>query len=127
MVVRERPVAGFVLSLIASVFIMLNALIYAFLTTIFAIYEQVRYIISGRPIEVSFLFLPGFIILILTAIGLICGIIVLIGTYMLYRGKKTVGGIFVIIGSIISLTIGGGFFIGFLLGIIGGALGLAGV
>jgi len=127
MVVRERPVAGFVLSLIAFVFIMLNALIYAFLTTIFAIYEQVRYIISGRPIEVSFLFLPGFIILILTAIGLICGIIVLIGTYMLYRGEKTVGGIFVIIGSIISLTIGGGFFIGFLLGIIGGALGLAGV
>jgi len=124
---REKPIAGFVLSLLASIFIILNALIYAFLTTIFTIYEQVRHIIGGRPIEIT-IFLPNFIIIVLTIIGLICGIIVLIGTYMLYKGEKSlVGGILVIIGSVISLAIGGGFFIGFLLGIIGGALGLAGI
>jgi hypothetical protein len=40
-------------------------------------------------------------------------------------GKETIGGILVIILSILSIVIGGGFFIGLILGIIGGILGLA--
>ena len=40
-------------------------------------------------------------------------------------GKEVIGGILVIIFSILSIVIGGGFIIGLILGIIGGILGLA--
>ncbi len=60
------------------------------------------------------------------AIGIILGIIVIIGAIMLYRNpdQKTGWGIAVLIVSIISIFIGGGFLIGLILGIIGGALAL---
>jgi len=44
----------------------------------------------------------------------------------MYAGKTTPGGILVLLFGILSLFLGGGFFIGFILAIIGGALGLAG-
>jgi len=59
-------------------------------------------------------------------ISLIFGIIVLIGAFLIYMpGKEVIGGILVLIFSILSIFVGGGFLIGLILGIIGGALGLA--
>ena len=64
--------------------------------------------------------------LAIAAVGLIFGIIVLIGTWMMMKpGKETAGGIIVLIFSILSIIIGGGFLIGMILGIVGGALALA--
>jgi hypothetical protein len=61
----------------------------------------------------------------LAAIGAILAIIVIIGAILIYiPGKETIGGILVIIVSLISIVIGGGFIIGLILGIIGGILGL---
>ncbi len=58
----------------------------------------------------------------LTAIGLICGTLVLIGALMTRRKtlNRRAGGIVVIAVSIPSVIMGGGFIVGFILGIIGG-------
>jgi len=60
------------------------------------------------------------------AIGLLFAIIVIVGAILIYRpGKEILGGILVLVFSILSIIIGGGFFIGLILGIVGGALGIA--
>jgi hypothetical protein len=63
----------------------------------------------------------------LTAIGLLLGFMVLIGAAMLRikPAKKKVWGIIIVIFSITSVITGGGFIIGFILGIIGGAKALS--
>lgn len=63
----------------------------------------------------------------LTEIGLICGVLVLLGTILLSvkPGKKRVWGIMILVFSVPSVITGGGFIIGFILGIIGGALALS--
>jgi len=60
----------------------------------------------------------------LTAIGLVCGVLVLLGAIML-RSKpanRKVWSITIIVFSVPSVITGGGFIIGFILGIIGGVL-----
>ena len=73
--------------------------------------------------------IPGFVTDIfsgLAAVGTIFAILVIVGAILIYvPGKETIGGILVIIFSILSIVIGGSFLIGLILGIIGGALGLA--
>jgi hypothetical protein len=59
----------------------------------------------------------------LTAVGLIFGVLVLLGTIMLHRKptSKKAWGIIILVFSILSYVTGGGFIIGSILGIIGGA------
>ena len=60
----------------------------------------------------------------LTAVGLTCGALVLLGAIML-RSKpvnRKAWGIVIIVFSMPSVVTGGGFIIGFILGIVGGAL-----
>lgn len=105
---ESKPTAAFVLSLMAGIFILLNGLYLVVIGAIFA-----------------FVFLAiGFAIAI---IGLIFGILVLLGAIMMYskpRQTKAWSAI-VLVFSIISIVIGGGFIIGFILGIVGGAIGLS--
>jgi len=63
----------------------------------------------------------------LTAIGLILGMLVLLAAILLHIKpvNKKVWGIIIIVFSIPSVLTGGGFIIGFILGIIGGALSLS--
>jgi len=58
-----------------------------------------------------------------TAVGLICGVLVLLGAIMLNIKpvNKKAWGIMIIVFSIPSVITGGGFIIGFILGMIGGA------
>jgi hypothetical protein len=61
------------------------------------------------------------------AIGLVLAVLVIIGAFLIYRpGYETIGGILVLVFSIVSLFFtAGGLFIGLILGIVGGALGIA--
>ncbi len=63
----------------------------------------------------------------LTVIGLVSGLLVLIGAIMLHFKpiKKKVWGIMILVFSITSVVTGGGFIIGFIFGIIGGAFALS--
>ncbi len=64
----------------------------------------------------------------IAAVGLVSGIVVLIGAVMLYTrpSNASTWGLLVLIFSIVSFFGMGGFFIGAILGVVGGALALAG-
>ena len=63
---------------------------------------------------------------ILAALTFIFGIIILVGSYYIYLpgGFETEGGIMVAIFSLISITAGGGFIVGAVLGLLGGILSI---
>ncbi len=106
---EEKPTAAFVLSLIAGIFILLGGLVIAALGALLA----------------SFFFGVG---IVLAIIGLAFGIIVLVGAIMLYMQPEqhVTWGVIILVFSILSIfTALGGFFIGLILGIIGGALAIS--
>lgn len=110
----KKATAGFIVSLIAGILILINALAF------FALADFIESLGGVLP------FLVEGILATLGAIGAILAIIVIIGAILIYMpGKETIGGILVIIFSILSIVIGGGFLIGLILGIISGILGLA--
>ena len=112
----KRATAGFIISIIAAILILLNAILVGTAVTLFS---GILAMMMPFPIVAE-------AIVMWAAAGVIFGIIVLIGAILIYKpGRELTGGILVIIFSILSIIIGGGFIIGLILGIIGGALGLA--
>jgi len=111
-VVPPKPlITPFVLSMLSGVIISLNAILlptlgpYWFLLLIWP--ELLKYLS------------------VLIVIGLVTGVTVILGSLLIYRqDNKLAGSIMVIIGSIASLLVGGGFYIGIILGIFGGILAL---
>lgn len=118
-----RPTAAFVLSLISGILVLLTALL---LFVAAGLLSSISGEFSGMlpyPAE-----LISTWVTIIGVVGLVFGILILVGALMIYSGeprKVRTGSILVLILSILSLfTTGGGFFIGFVLGLIGGILGL---
>ena len=111
----EKSSKAFILSLIAGILILSNSALLGIAATWFP------WIIPTLPGSDNNTTIP---FASLTVAGLICGVLVLFGAVML-RIKpvnKKMWGIIVIVFSIPSVVTGGGFIIGFILGIIGGAL-----
>ncbi len=112
----EKPTAAFVLSLIGGIFVLIEGIIIAAAVSF----------IAGSFAVVGFLFAAG----IAAAVGvvyLIFGVIMIYGAVMINSGEPgrvRTGSILVLIFAIISLVGLGGFFLGFLLGLIGAILGL---
>jgi len=116
----RKAIAGFIISLIAGILILINALIIFALTTVISSFAS--FLPSGVPGAEA----AAALIALYGAVGLIFAIIVIVGAILIYMpGKEKVGGILVLIFSILSIIIGGGFIIGLILGIVGGALGIA--
>ena len=112
--VVKRATAGFIVSLIAGILILINAIAF------FALADFIESLGDALPIFVEGIFET------LGSIGLIIALVVIVGAILIYMpGKEVIGGIIVIIFSIFSIVIGGGFLIGLIIGIIGGILGLA--
>ena len=112
--VVKRATAGFIVSLIAGILILINAIAF------FALADFIESLGGVLPFFVEGIFET------LGAAGAIIALVVILGGFLIYMpGKETIGGIIVIIFSILSIFIGGGFLIGLILGIIGGILGLA--
>jgi len=102
----------FALSLIAGILVLINGLVFLALTQF----------LSGIP------GITGFLPLVGTGLGIwgvICGIILMAGGFLINKGDMKKGGIIVLIFSIISLITVSGFLIGAILGIVGGALAIA--
>jgi hypothetical protein len=109
---REKPTAAMVLSLIGGIFILLGGLTGVWL---------------GSVISALTFGLGGGTITILGAIGVIIGILTILFAVMLtmHPENHTMYGALIVVFSIISwITAFGGFFIGFLLALIGGILAL---
>jgi hypothetical protein len=113
----EKPTAAFVLSLLAAIFIILGGLVYA---VIFSIIGGIFDIFGFGGL--------GSLITILGVLGIVWGFLVLVGAIMMSsedKGRVRMGSVLVLVFSILSwFGAVGGFFIGFLLGLIGSILGL---
>ncbi len=82
-------------------------------------------IISGVFDEIPRRVLAGLALRHVGVIAIIFGVLILIGAVLIYSpGKETVGGVVVLIFAILSILTGGGFLVGFVLGIVGGVLAL---
>lgn len=112
----SRSTWGFVISLIAGIMIIINAaalLSNSFYTMWAGIFPWITYFGAFPP-------------WVLVAIGLILGIVVAIGSILMVLGYGTIGAVVVFPAAVISLILGGGFIAGFILGVVGGILGMLG-
>ena len=109
---QEKATIGFIISLIGSILILVQGLL--LIVSSFFIWHILENIM--RNIK----FLSGMV----TILGLIT-LIIIFGAVLIYKpGNETVGSILVLVFSIVSFFVGGGFIVGTVLGIIGGILGL---
>ena len=110
----EKPTRASVLSLIAGILILSNA---ALMGTAMTWFPWIIHTLLGSSANDTEL------LYYLAAVGLTCGVPVLLGAIML-RSKsanKKAWGTMIVVFSILSVVTGGGFIIGCILGIIGGA------
>jgi hypothetical protein len=116
MIPPARSTWGFVISLIAGIMIIINAA--ALLSgSFYALWASIF------PWVPYFGVFPPWVLL---AIGLILGIVVAIGSILMVLGYGTIGAVVVFPAAVISLILGGGFVAGFILGVVGGILGMVG-
>jgi hypothetical protein len=113
----ERATIGFALSLIAGILVLVQGIVRVArgeLNILGVLDEFRRRILGGLALEV------------VGAIAIVFGVLILVGAILLYNaGNETAGGIIVLVFSALSILTGGGYVVGLVLGIIGGALGLA--
>ena len=116
----ERPTAAMVLSIIGGVLVFLNASLLAVFATVIVIVEPAPFPVDGQTIDI------GAPLVALAAFGVILGmLIVVFGILMFVKpGSAKALGVVVLILSVASILLGGGFFIGLVLGLIGGILGI---
>jgi len=109
-----RALWGFILSVIAGILVILNAA--ALLAPgFYAMWVGVFFWLPALgPASLAF------------AIGVIIGLILVIGSILMLLGYGTIGSIVVFPMAVLSLIIGGGFVAGFVLGVLGGILGMLG-
>jgi hypothetical protein len=112
-----RALWGFILSMIAGILIILNAaalLANSFYTLWIGVFFWIPVI--DPSVTHSLIFI----------IGAIIGLILVIGSVLMLLGYGTIGSVVVFPLAVLSLIIGGGFIAGFVLGVLGGILGMLG-
>ena len=112
-----RALWGFILSMIAGILIILNAaalLSNSFYTLWVGVFFWIPVIDPSATHSLIFI------------IGAIIGLILVIGSVLMLLGYGTIGSIVVFPLAVLSLIIGGGFVAGFVLGVLGGILGMLG-
>jgi hypothetical protein len=112
----KRATVGFALSIVAALIVLAQGIV--------RIFRGEAYTFLGSD-ELRGRVLSGLRLQLVGALAIIFAIVILLGAYFIYRpGKETVGGIIVLVFAGISIITGGGWLIGFILGIVGGILGL---
>lgn len=127
----EKPSSAFILCFISGIFILVNSILLGFLAaitptalpTLIEKYapEATQWISIG-----SVFYFISVVLYTLMVVGVIFSTIIMIGSIIFYNhpnSARAIGTIILIL-SILSIFIGGGFLIGFILGIIGGAAGI---
>lgn len=111
----EKPTAAMVLGLIGGIFILIGGLVFILIGSV------VGAIMAGTQGAGA-----QNLIYALGGLGILSGLLVIVGSVMLYTKpeKHAMWGAIVLVFSLISLVTSGGFFIGFILALIGGILGI---
>jgi len=112
--VKSYPSTAFVLSLIGGIFILLGGLAEAAILALIG--TAVISIFPGL----------GALLIALAVVALVFGLIIIFGALMLRSKPESakMWGVIILVLAIVSLVGGGGFFIGFILALIGGILAL---
>ncbi len=111
----ERATAGFAVSLSAGVLILIQGIVRLLhgSTAEFGL-SVIRHRIFG-----------GLALQVVGVVAIVFAVLILLGAFLIYSpGKELAGGIVVLIFAVLSISTGGGFLAGLILGIVGGALGL---
>lgn len=107
---------GFIMSVIAGVLVLLNGILW------FVLFHVTGLIFAEDGVGMTILSLP---FLILGSVGILFAIAIFIGAAFIYLyGRNPTGGKIVVVFSALSITIGGGMLIGFIVGIVGGTYGI---
>jgi len=125
----KRSRAGFILSIIGAIIVLFFAIsLLSFSPDLLAVSEeQLKTFeplaeMAGMTVEEMLTSLYGG----MGVFGIVCAILMVVGALLAYyKGMRVAGGIIVLLFSILSIFSSGGFFIGMILGIVGGALILA--
>jgi hypothetical protein len=124
----EKPMAAFILSLVGGILIFVgSAVSIVWFSVGSAPFGGFWGMMGGWHGMMGSYGVPYDYLLVLSVLGLACGVIVVIGSLMLsLRPLKHVSwGVIVLIFSAVSFVSMGGWFVGAALGIAGGALGIA--
>lgn len=127
---QSMHVTAFVLSLIGGIIILIGSLISSLLSAFGSPYGTYYGMGPGRMVGFGFGYGYGYnsgLITILSIISIVCGILVLLGAVMLNArpADNVVWGVMILAFSLISFVGMGGYFIGAILGIAGGAIALS--
>ncbi len=126
---NEVPTASFILSLIAGLLILAGVgmmTTFSFGTPYYGMMGGYYGMMGGYYGMMQGFGYGGWFYLA-AAVGLISGIVILIGAILIYTqpGRASTWGLFVLVFSILSFFGMGGFFLGAILGIVGGVLALS--
>lgn len=121
--VEEKPSTAFMISLVGGILILLGSMAMALMVNMGVWWMGIS---GGRFMMMGSFSLTSGIMYALIAFGAICGVAILIASFMLNaRPRETATwGAVILIFSILSFMGMGGFFLGAVLGIVGGALAL---
>jgi hypothetical protein len=125
----KRSRAGFILSIIGAIIVLFGAIsLLSFSPDLLAVSEeQLKTFeplaeMTGMTVEEMLNSVYGG----MGVFGIVCAILIIVGALLAYyKGMRVAGGIIIIIFSVLSIFSLGGFVIGMILGIVGGALILA--
>jgi len=125
----KRSRAGFILSIIGAIIVLFGAIsLLSFSPDLLAVSEeQLKTFeplaeMTGMTVEEMLNSVYGG----MGVFGIVCAILIIVGALLAYyKGMRVAGGIIIIIFSFLSIFSLGGFVIGMILGIVGGALILA--
>ncbi|MDD3932490.1 MAG: DUF6114 domain-containing protein [Methanoculleus sp.] len=138
---QGTPAVAFALSLVAGILILISGIVILMLGTAFMSgmmggyypgmmgeYHEGMMGGYGSPMD-GYRYPTGYFPFVAAGIGIwgiVCGIIILIGSYMLYSrpASHAAWGVVILIFSLLSVFEGGGFVIGLILGVIGGILAI---
>ncbi|MEM3737243.1 MAG: DUF6114 domain-containing protein [Candidatus Bathyarchaeia archaeon] len=122
---NERPMAACVLSFAAGSLILFNVVLLGVIRS-FIVEFGIAGLIPPSHFYITTSAVALLLLNMLMAAGAMFGVIVLLGASMLYRNpsQKRLWGIVISVFSTLSIVVGGGVIVGFVLGVVGGFLAL---
>jgi len=122
---EQKPYAAFILTLVGGALILTNGLI--FILTSRGISRVLEDVVKTKGLSIGVVLVLHQMMLSLSLVGLVLGACVIFASLMLYhKPSSSIGwGAVIIVSSILSIFAGGGFFVGLILGVLGGSLAIA--
>jgi hypothetical protein len=111
----HRAVLGYAFSIAGAILILLRGIVRI------VVGDIVTFVGSD---EVRHRFLAGIALNIIGGIAVLFAVFIIVGAYLIYSGMTTAGGVIVIVFSALSIFVGSGWFIGLIVALVGGILGL---